>query len=86
MEEKVINFTNVNEVEDNKEEEEMLVKTGWSLKKKLLIGAGAVVGIAAGALALGAKKTTVADQVMDNLDGVSFDEDVSEDQEDQQNE
>ena len=39
-------------------------KPKWSLKKKLLIGGGVVLGLVLGALALGTKTSATADEVM----------------------
>lgn len=66
----VIDMAN-NETEEGVLEENAPAKVGktkWSLKKKLLIGGGIVVGLVVGAVALGSKKTTKPedDQAVDS--------------------
>lgn len=59
----------VEEVEEENKSEDtanvtVVSKPKWSLKKKLLIGGGVVLGLVLGALALGTKTSTTADEVM----------------------
>ena len=55
-----------NEMEIIEEVAETTKKPKWSLKKKLMLGGGILVGLVVGAVALGAKKTNAADETSDD--------------------
>jgi len=68
--EKIESEDTESEVLENKEAEEtdMKKKPKWSLKKKLIVGGGVVLGLILGAVALGSKNKTTAEQLTEKTD------------------
>jgi len=52
-------------IEETEEVKTEVKKPKWSLKKKLLVGGGVVLGLVLGAIALGSKNKTTAEQLTD---------------------
>lgn len=76
----VVDMEDIKTNDEILEEDEVteVVKPKWSLKKKLMIGGGVAAGLVLGAIALGSKKATPAEDPIEDSEDDNEEEDDEE--------